>query len=238
MKQLSEKFSQAGGKAGVAFLYLNSQFRYTESELLGCIARQLLTDTDEIPKKVKQMWANYTSDTNDMEDNNKAVIAVPGLVDLLKSLTQGRKVYIVVDALDECLACARKPLITALTSLSSEVGLLITSRYMAEFDDLFVGFHPLNISTNKRDAQEYIRHYIRKTQRLKDFCKQDRNLESDICHAVLGNSQNNTDKSQIMYGAAGTCVRLRNLSACKANTWRGQVPSRAPPYGNAGGSKA
>lgn len=176
------RFRNAGGNPSIAFLYLNSQTQQSECHLLGCIIRQLVEDQKTLPEVVKQQWANYSQD--------ESALARQGLIDLLIRVTTERNpVYIVIDALDESPAAVREPLMEALTSLSSEIGLMITSRYMGNFEQLFSGFCRVNISADQQDILEFVNHIIDQNARLLGFTRTDKSLRSDICKNIQKRSQ-------------------------------------------------
>ncbi|KAK3941300.1 hypothetical protein QBC46DRAFT_448750 [Diplogelasinospora grovesii] len=181
LEELNAQPRESGGRSGVAFLYLNYQVHTSESQLLGCIIRQLVEDEQPLPDTVKQQWAKYSV--------NGAALDEQKLIDLLRNITDDRKVYIVVDALDECPPISRKPLIDALTSLGSTVGLMVTSRHMADFDQLSAGFCRVQILANSNDISDYVNHRIDGNPRLLEFTTRDKSLRGDIHKTVLAKSQ-------------------------------------------------
>jgi hypothetical protein len=94
------------------------------------------------------------------------------------------KVYVVVDALDECSNEIRAELLIALQHLSRTVSLLVTSRDPPE--DFHATKH-LDIQANGRDVRRYIEGRLPRTRFLKIHVDSDPALQEDIVKAIVGN---------------------------------------------------
>ena len=179
LKNHQAGFQAAGSNPGIAFIFLHN-YVHQAFELLSCILRQLVEDQPELPDDIQTEWSKYSE--------RNTPLTLVGLFDLLKGVTKGRLVYIVVDAMDECLPAARAPFIEGLTSMGSEIGLLITSRFMGDFEQLFAGFGRINISANPDDIRDYVDHCISRNPRLTGFTKMDKTLRDDIKNKVIQKS--------------------------------------------------
>ena len=94
-----------------------------------------------------------------------------------------KKVFVVVDALDECSNETRAEFLTALRNLPSTVSLLVTSR---DLPPDFQGVRQLDIRANDRDVQHYIQGRLHLTD-LKIHVNREPTLGGDIVKAITGN---------------------------------------------------
>jgi hypothetical protein len=75
-------------------------------------------------------------------------------------------IFIVVDALDECIERDQEYLITELQSLASTVHVMVTSRPLPSIEQLFHGATRLEIHATKDDVRKYIDGQISREHRL------------------------------------------------------------------------
>jgi Cdc6-like AAA superfamily ATPase len=108
---------------------------------------------------------------------------------LRAELSRYKRVYILLDALDEFDLEQRADLMATLEDLGSHVNLLVTSRFM-EADLLEKhGAHLLEISAMKSDIQKYISGRLRAERRLGQNCAKDPELEAAIAEAIIQKSR-------------------------------------------------
>ena len=101
------------------------------------------------------------------------------------------KVYIVIDALDECAeeSGVRADLVGALKALPETVNLLVTSRHVASVAQILEGSKRLDVKASGGDVREYIRMRTRREQRLQRHVSMDPLLQRDIIQRVSQNCQ-------------------------------------------------
>lgn len=75
-------------------------------------------------------------------------------------------VFVIVDALDECLERDRAYLITELQSLASNTHLMVTSRPLLSIEPYFQGMTCLQIMADDEDLRKFIRRRILRDLRL------------------------------------------------------------------------
>jgi hypothetical protein len=99
------------------------------------------------------------------------------------------KVYIVVDALDECSEedCTRKDLLQLLRYLSKTVNLLVTSRNIASIARDFEGVNCLNIHANEHDIRKYVEARIPHEPRLARHINLRPRLKEKIMNKIIMN---------------------------------------------------
>jgi hypothetical protein len=106
------------------------------------------------------------------------------ILEALKSATaKFSKVFLVVDALDECSSETRAELLIAFRQFSSTMNLLVTSRDLAPD---FHGTRHLDIQVNCEDVRSYIEGRIPRTD-LQMHVDSDLTLQEDIVNAITRN---------------------------------------------------
>ena len=101
------------------------------------------------------------------------------------------KVFIVVDALDECIEIDDKcRLLCELQKLLPTARLLITSRpHIADIDHHFQDFARLEVRASDEDIEAYIREQIATQRRLKRSVQNDETFKDDIVGTIVGKAQ-------------------------------------------------
>jgi ankyrin repeat domain-containing protein 50 len=165
---------------GLAFLYLNYQFMQSLGPLLGSLIRQLTESLKKLPEAVKGQWESHSKGEFALDDRN--------FLNLLHEVSANRRVFIIVDALDECDPATRKPLLDTLKSLGGRVSLFVTSRYLADFEELFDDFERVNLTVHSEDIRDYVDHCVDQSKRLKAFAREDRTLRHDLKHTIVAKS--------------------------------------------------
>jgi len=94
------------------------------------------------------------------------------------------KVFVVVDALDECSDSTREELLPALRSLAG-TNLLVTSRDIASIARDFQEDKQLNIRAREEDIRNYIEGRIPRLRFLKIHVDKDAALKEDIVKAIV-----------------------------------------------------
>ena len=129
----------------------------------------------------------------------------PALQQFLEELQSaaGRfsKVFVVVDALDECSDSTRAELCTSLRSLAGIVNLLVTSRDLASIAQDFHGTKRLDIRASDHDVRKYIEGRIPFSPFLKIHVDKDATLQDDIVKAIT----ENVDGMLVPHMLSGIC---------------------------------
>jgi hypothetical protein len=181
LRDLRRQFKDAPN-IRIAFLYLTYKEETSLAQLLGCVAKQLVEDEVPTPKPLKELW-----EKNVRKGNKVSAPPLDQLDTLLAELAQNKKVFIVVDALDE-LKTDRQKLVSHLSRIHRHVKLLFTSRLLEDFETLSQGFKQVAIEAHKEDIHGHINDAIRDSTRLQKFMKLDPRLELQIKYEVTRKS--------------------------------------------------
>ena len=149
----------------IAFVYCDyeDQAAQTASNLIACLARQVIGRPQELPQQLVALH-------KELEQQNRR----PSFDDLKRLLAalciQYARVYIVVDALDECEAIQRRLLLPVLGSLPNSITrLFVTSRPNNEDISQSFGKAPqITIGASELDLRQYI---TERMEERRDFVK-------------------------------------------------------------------
>ena len=97
------------------------------------------------------------------------------------------KIFVVVDALDECAeeSNTRLDLLRGIRSLQGNISLLVTSRRVPIIENEFRETTSLEIYASNKDATNYILRRIQRESRLAGHVKADHGLETAIINGIL-----------------------------------------------------
>ena len=170
-----------GENIAITCLYLNynEQTTQTVSELVGSLLKQLVLDRPAISDHVKKFY----------KDHNETREVPPKPADVIKALQSEigtySRVFIVIDALDECLDSAREDFITTLQCLARNVNLMVTARPLPSIEQIFQGVNRLEIQANIDDMRKYVEDRIRHERRLARLVKNGWALQESIVNDVI-----------------------------------------------------
>ena len=109
---------------------------------------------------------------------------------LKKELDSYERLYVLVDALDECADdSAREMLIEQLQSFQPKVNLMVTSRPSENIARMFDGTLQLQISGHPADLRTYVSSRIAQGTRLRQHVRNDDALSEDIMQCVVNNAE-------------------------------------------------
>jgi hypothetical protein len=136
----------------VLCIYCNykEQIAQTVSNLIASLLRQLVQDRSVISDDIKMFYERhqYRGTSPTLDEYTHVFNSEIGTYS---------KVFIVVDALDECPDDGtRAHLLEELQSLSGIVNLLVTSRELSSIAQHFEGTNRLNIRATDQDVRKYI----------------------------------------------------------------------------------
>ncbi|KAJ7575157.1 hypothetical protein C8J56DRAFT_802076, partial [Mycena floridula] len=174
-------------RSGVTVVYIycdyKKQSEQTSTQMLGSILKQLVENRSTISDDLLSLLQTCSS--------QRCRPTVPELMTALRTELQSySRVYLVVDALDECSNRAQDLFISTepqqgLRSLPDNVLLLLTSRDMLSISRQFNDETRLNIQAQKTDLEVYIKGRIIENKRLKGFVETDKFLELEIINEVI-----------------------------------------------------
>ncbi|KAI9878016.1 MAG: hypothetical protein M1830_002174, partial [Pleopsidium flavum] len=171
----------------IACIYCNYKERteQTASNLIASLLKQLVQDqsvTLELSNNVRSLYRQHI--------NRNTRPTLGEFVNALQSeVRRYSKVFIIVDALDECPEDngTRAHMLSELLSLASTVNVMFTSRYLTSIERDFQGSKRLDILANDDDIRRYIEDRIQREHRLARHVGADRFLQETIVKTTVRN---------------------------------------------------
>ena len=142
----------------ITFIYCNFGERnvQTVQNLVASLLKQIVQDRGVISDVVKSLYKDHRNTPPTLDEYTKA---------LQSEIKMFSRVFVVVDALDECLDNNRFLLLNALRSLWSNVNLMITSRDLLSIAQLLPGTRRMDIRATDSDVRRYVEGRIARAPR-------------------------------------------------------------------------
>jgi hypothetical protein len=159
---------------GVAYIYCNykTQTDQTAINLAAAILKQLIQERPSVPEPVASLYSRHAHRRTrpSFEEIRSALQTV---------VSNFSKVYIVVDALDECLKDHRNQLLAMLRDLqlNGNISVMATSRFLPEVVQLFTLLPTLEVRADNSDVKRFIEGQI---YRLPRCVQRDNELQEAI----------------------------------------------------------
>jgi hypothetical protein len=173
---------------GLAFIYCDHKRNEAQrlEYFLSAIARQILERQQTIPTYVRTLYREHRG--------KGSILTLNEYLGLLQSLSiECVEVYVVVDALDECIDKDTKTvwndLYISLKKHIVNLRLLCTSRHIDDITKTSPGSTCIKVKAIDKDVRTYIQAQIESQTGLSIFCQQDPNLENDILQAVISKAE-------------------------------------------------
>jgi Cdc6-like AAA superfamily ATPase len=180
---------QNDASIGIAYLYCN--FRRHEEQkpkdLLASLLKQLIQEQPSAPENVKSLYERHRKGRTRPSFNelSKALHSI---------IADYSKVFIIIDALDECQVSdgSRKTLLTEICSVQAKTGASVfaTSRFIPEIEKELEGSVSLEVRASDKDVRRYLDGHMFE---LPSFVARNRSLQDEI-------------KSEIINAVDGMCV--------------------------------
>ncbi|KAL7948570.1 hypothetical protein V8C42DRAFT_254682 [Trichoderma barbatum] len=165
---------------GIAHLYCNFQLKLEQKaeDLLASLLRQLAEGRPSLPDSVKSLY--------DSHKNNQVRPSLDEILKVLQSVaTMYSRIFIIVDALDECEASGgiRTKFIKNIFTLQAACGanIFATSRFIPEITREFNGSMALEIRAKRADILEYLKGHM---WRLPSFIRSNPELQDRIIAVI------------------------------------------------------
>ena len=163
---------QTDNNVGIAYLFCDFKLQEQKpEELLRSLLRQLVEERS-VPDNVMDLFNRYKLKREPplLKDISKVLSSV---------ISSYSRVFIVVDALDECQRRCRMPFVKEMLSLQmeTEVNILATSRAIPEVVKAFEGKASLEIRASKEDVQ---RHIDENLSQLPSCVQRSKSLQDEI----------------------------------------------------------
>ena len=173
---------------GLTFIYCNHKKNLLQriEYFIGAIVRQLVERRQAIPKDVRTLYEKHRG--------KKTTPTCAEYLKLLQSLTKEySEVYVVIDALDECIdkkgQIIWNDLLTKLQDSVSNLRLLYTSRHIDDVTGILAGSTRIKIRASEADIRAYVQAQVESKHILFGFCRQDSNLQNDILQVVVSKAE-------------------------------------------------
>jgi Cdc6-like AAA superfamily ATPase len=180
VEELSERFQDESSSV-VAYIYCNfkRQEEQTFEDLLASLLKQLAQARPSLPQSVRSLYDRCRS--------MKAQASIDDMSMALQSVAaEYSRVFILVDALDECQVNdgCRAKLLSQLLQLQSKCGvnLFATSRFISDITEKFERALRLEIRASKQDVERYVEGHI---DELPRFVQRDQSLQQEICSEIV-----------------------------------------------------
>lgn len=150
------------------------------SRYLASLLQQLITQRSSIPKVIKDVYR--------MHSTRRTYPSFPELLELVSGqMVSFERVYIVIDALDECTEAngVRDELLEGLLQLPSFTSLMVTSRYIPGIEDHFQDALKLPIRAHEDDVHLHIRSCLAKEKTWARRIRLDAVLQSKIANVIV-----------------------------------------------------
>ncbi|KAK5005855.1 hypothetical protein LTR28_007196 [Elasticomyces elasticus] len=175
-----------GDRVGVAYIYCNykRQDEQKTVELLAALLKQLLHGKSPIPQPVEALYAHHS------RRNTRPSLSE--LRKILKDVVESfSRVYIIVDALDECRNDdgTRDKLLSSLRDVQAgtDTRFLATSRYLPEVIQHFHDDDRLEVRASDADVEAYLRGHLSLLSKcVRDRPELQKQIVDDIVKAVDG----------------------------------------------------
>ncbi|KAL8983073.1 MAG: hypothetical protein Q9205_002581 [Flavoplaca limonia] len=166
---------------GVTAIYCNFKERGVQTPhnlLAGACVQLIQNSMQPLPDVLMSLYKrhNISNTRPSWEEINRIFL------DVARSL---HKVYIVVDAIDECSEQVRNVVVSGLKALPDTIRILITTRPIHEITRLFPGSTKLEIRATGFDLTKYITTRIANNPRLARHVQSNTTLEQEICTRVI-----------------------------------------------------
>lgn len=170
-----------------AFVYCNHKEKLSQTieYFVGAIVRQLVERKAVIPESVRTLYEKHRG-----KEINPTLAEYLDLLQLLAK--ECSEVYIVIDALDECVDKGGQPiwsdLIIRLQASLANMHLLYTSRDIQDTAGIFGSSTVIPIRATETDVRTYVEGQLQSKDVLLRFCRQEPTLQEDILRAVVNNA--------------------------------------------------
>jgi hypothetical protein len=173
-------------KIGIAYVYCSykEQEYQTATNLVTSILQQLVQRDPVIPEEIVSLY-----------DHHVRKRTRPTLVEwskLLKSeVRRFPKVFVVIDALDECYEKngTRSNFLKEIRRLHPFIRLLVTSRLSPAIESEFFEAARLEIRASDTDVRKYLEHRLANLSQLGRHAKKDPTLKETIANALVKNAK-------------------------------------------------
>ena len=167
---------------GIAYIYCNyKEEGQTSVDLVGSILQQLVQRHSHASSDIRALYKTHSSKCT------RATLSEYSTL-LQMECRPFSKVFIVIDALDECREAdgTRRKLLSALQKLPPTVCILVTSRpHVRDVTEIFENAAGLEVIASDHDIRRFLAGQIEEEGRLKRLVKADPTLRETIINTIV-----------------------------------------------------
>jgi len=178
---VDELITTNGEDIGVTYMYCDYADRdnQTAENILASLVKQLTLRKPSMLAYIQRLYEEC--------DRGKIRPDITKLTEALRNLCTGyKRIYVVIDALDECDEKSRKSLLAQFNKVDQSVArFFLTSRpHLSEMQKKFEGFPQVEIKAKNSDIREFILSNIRENDNLSEFIEDTIQLEDEIITTI------------------------------------------------------
>lgn len=146
---------------------------------MACILQQLISDKQSFLSDLKILYAQHN------KENTRP--SVPDIVSLLQGVVLSySKVFIIIDALDECTDAddVRFILLTELKKLQHRICLLVMSRPIPDLEEPLEGAIRVNVEASLIDIKNYLLQRLENTRSMQRHLTEEPSLRDKIVSVI------------------------------------------------------
>jgi hypothetical protein len=166
---------------GIAYIYCtHREQNQTAENLVASLLKQLIQQRSAIPGNIRDLYRHHR--------NKQTHPPLSEYSRLLQAeLRHFSKVFIVIDALDECSeeGRIREHFLAEVQKLLAVVRLLVTSRHMPDIERKSEGEARLEIRASDEDVERYLESRIESQLPLANYVEMDHALRRDILNTII-----------------------------------------------------
>ena len=183
MNELEEKF-EADAKSATACVFCDyKDIAATKPiNLISDLLSQILERQKSLPRNVSELY--------EKQEKMASKPSLKDMNDILHESAKTQKIYLIVDALDECpdKDDNRNILLQQLSHLRGPCNILLTSRPSVSISEYFDNYLTIEITAKESDIDKYIAGHL--SSRLQAHIKQKPSLYKEIRSVVNKRAQN------------------------------------------------
>ena len=138
---------------------------------------------------------------------------------LERQISRFKRVFILVDALDECSENTKDELFSELRQLQSSVKLLITSRPTLSIESELAGVVRLDIQADDLDISKYVEARIDRERRLGRLLRSDLPLQENVIKTIVQNSRG-MSVNLLLHPFVGSGMLIPQVPTCSVTNGR------------------
>jgi hypothetical protein len=167
---------------GIACIYCNYKEKVAQTpvNLVASLLRQLVQEHSPLSNDVKDLYGECIK-----RGTRPALSEISRI--LQSEITKYSKVFVVLDALDECSESdrTRELFLTQIRRLVPNISLLVTSRDIANIEREFHEAARLEIRASDEDIRSYLKSRIEGQSQLAPYIKKDATLQDTILDTIV-----------------------------------------------------